>query len=287
MYSLLWFSVTINDLFIKIIIFQLLGTLFVTFSKYCLYLIQVIRNLRHTIFFLLLFTAANLYSQRVGKIDFYKIKKNITNQESNYFYPSLLARIWANDTTLTYNEYKHLYYGNVFQTYYHPYGASFLKKDFNEVYAEGNALKSIKKGLDVLAENPVDIEVTLKILLAYLELGEREMARIFAKKYYGFLDVIYASGDGESLESAYVVISVDDEYRVVGDLGLSVKQQTLIDDCDLLVFVRKKQPKYNGKKIKQLYFNVRLPLLSLSSSFKDADLPDPDADPDEDSEEDQ
>ena len=239
--------------------------------------------MRNTLLILFLFCATSPYSQRVGKIDFYKIKKNINNPESNYYYPSLLDRIWANDTTLSHNEYKHLYYGNVFQSYYHPYGASFIKKDFNEIYSEGNPLKSIEKGMDVLSENPVDIEVTLKILLSYLELGEREMARVFAKKYYGFLDVIYASGDGESLETAYVVISVDDEYRVVGDLGLSVKQQTLIDDCDLLVFNRKGQPKYNGKKIKQLYFNVRLPLLSLSSSFKDADLPDPDKDFDDDS----
>lgn len=243
--------------------------------------------MRNRLIVLILFCATSAFSQRVGKIDFYKIKKNINNTESNYYYPNLLERIWANDTTLTYSEYKHLYYGNVFQPYYHPYGASFIKKDFNEIYAQGDPIKSIEKGMEVLAENPVDIEVTLKIVLAYLELGDRDMARIFAKKYYGFLDVIYASGDGETQESAYVVISVDDEYRVVGDLGLSVKQQTLIDDCDLLVFVRKGQPKYNGKKIKQLYFNVRLPLLSLSSSFKDADLPDPDPDPDEDTENDQ
>ena len=40
---------------------------------------------------------------------------------------------------------------------------------------------------------------------------------------------------------------------------------------------KRDQKKIKGrKKIKELYFNVRLPLMSLSKSFKDADLPDPD-----------
>ncbi|MBL7899139.1 MAG: DUF4919 domain-containing protein, partial [Crocinitomicaceae bacterium] len=114
--------------------------------------------------------------------------------------------------------------------------------------------------------------------------GDTLMAKIYGKKYFGFLDVIYASGDGKSLETAYVVISVDDEYRIVGDLGLYVKQQVLINDCDLLIFEKKGQRKVRKKKIKELYFNVQMPLLSFSNSFKDADLPDPDPEEEEEDE---
>lgn len=230
------------------------------------------------------FFSAQIYAQNIGRIDFSEIKKEIENPESNYYYPSLLERIHADDTTLNYSDYKHLYYGNVFQENYHPYGITDLKKEFNAIYKSRNYEQALLKGKDVLAENPVDIEVTLKMIIACLETGDTLSAKIYGKKYFGFLDVIYASGDGKSLETAYVVISVDDEYRIVGDLGLYVKQQVLINDCDLLIFEKKGQRKVRKKKIKELYFNVQMPLLSFSNSFKDADLPDPDPEEEEEDE---
>ena len=232
--------------------------------------------------FILIVSSLFAQSQQVGKIDFDQIKRNITDKKSQYYYPLLIKRILANDSSLTHKDYKHLYYGSVFQDYYHPYGDSYVKKEFSEFYQSGNNKEIIEKGILVLKENPVDIEVTLKVLLAYLDEGDTAMTRIYGKKYYSFLDVIYASGDGESIETAYVVISVSDEYRIVGDLNLSVKQQYLIEDVDLLIFVKKGQRRIRGKKIKQLYFNVHMPLMSLSNSFKDVEFPEPDPDPDGD-----
>lgn len=229
-------------------------------------------------------TSVSLYAQNIGRVDFTEIKRNIENPESHYYYPRLVERILADDTTLTYRDFKHLYYGNVFQSYYYPYGVSNAKKEFTTIFKNEEYTQAVVKGKQVLAENPVDIEVTLKMIISFLELGDTMQAKIYGKKYFGFLDVIYASGDGKTAETAYVVISVNDEYRVVGDLGLYVKQQALINDCDLLIFERKGQRSVRKKKIKQLYFNVQMPLMSLSKSFKDADLPDPDDEGDEDDE---
>ena len=240
---------------------------------------------RNSLLWIIVWAAHTGLSQNIGRIDFTEIKKSIEDTSSPYYYPTLLERIWADDTTLNYSDYKHLYYGNVFQEYYHPYGMSDAKKEFSEIFNARQYPKAIEKGKVVLAENPVDIEVTLKMIISFLELSDTTNARIYGKKYFGFLDVIYASGDGKTLETAYVVISVDDEYRIVGDLGLYVKQQALINDCDLLIFEKTGQRKVRKKKIKELYFNVQMPLMSLSKSFKDADLPDPDKDPDDEEEE--
>jgi hypothetical protein len=231
------------------------------------------------------FVSFSCFAQQVGRIDFDKIHRNISDSTSHFYYPKLLDRMWSNDTTLTHSDYKHLYYGSVFQPSYHPYGSSFIKKEFTDLYEKADYAASVEKGLMVMRENPVDIEVILKMLLSYYELGDRSMARVYTIHYYGFLDVIYGSGDGESIETAYVVISVDDEYRVVGDLDLSVKQQYLIDDTDLLIFNKRDQQTVWWKKIKQLYFNVHMPLLSLSKSFEDIELPEVDPHPDDEEEE--
>lgn len=217
-----------------------------------------------------------VFAQHIGSVNFTEVKDKTTDSTSQFFYPNLAKRLYQRDTTLTHEEYYFLYYGSVFRNTYHPYGSSNAKKDFNETYDKGNFESCLEKGQFVLKENPVDIEVTLKMIISYLAIGDTSTAKIYGHAYFGFLDVIYSSGDGKTPETAFVVISVDDEYRIVGDLGLQVKQQLLILDCDLLIFSKKQ--KGRKKKIKKLYFNVQMPLMSLSDTFKYHDLPDPDPD---------
>ena len=216
-------------------------------------------------------------SQIISNVDFGKTKKEIRDSLSEFYYPNLLERLRVGDTTLEYQDYFHLYYGSVFQPDYHPYGTSNAKKEFLDAFDDGKFQKAYEKGVFVLEENPVDLELLVKMSISCLEIDEDDKKRIFAIQYFSFLEVIYKSGDGKYVESAYVVVSVDHEYLIAADLGLRVVQQALIQDCDWLKFSKRGQPKIKGrKKIKHLYFNVRMPLLSLSNSFKDIDLPEPD-----------
>ncbi|MBD3638993.1 MAG: DUF4919 domain-containing protein [Crocinitomicaceae bacterium] len=216
-------------------------------------------------------------AQIISGVNFDEIRENISDTSSSYYYPKLRERVLQKDTSLTHQEFYHLYYGTVFQKYYYPYGTSNAKKDFLVAYEKHDYEKALKKGDTALMQNPVDLEILLKMSISCLKLERNEEKRYYGKLYYSLLDVIYYSGDGKYAESAYVVISVDHEYHIAGDLGLRVTNQQLISDCDLLTFSKKDQARIKGrKKIKELYFNVRMPLMSLSNSFKDADLPDPD-----------
>lgn len=215
----------------------------------------------------------------ISNVDFDLVKSNVSDSASNFYYPVLKSRLVEKDTTLNPDEYAHLYFGHVFQDQYYPYGSSNGKKEFLDAYSSKDYEEAINIGEAALAENPVDLEILLKMSISCLKVDDQINKRIYAIQYFSFLDVIYGSGDGQGLESAYVVTSVDHEYYICGDLGLRVIQQQLITDCDLLTFSKKDQKKVKGKKkIKQLYFNVRMPLMSLSKTFKDADLPDPDDD---------
>lgn len=218
-------------------------------------------------------------AQIISKVNFDEIKETVTDSTSKFYYANLKQRLVAKDTTFTHQEYHLLYYGAVFQDKYYPYGSSNYKKDFLDSFTAQDYKKAIELGETALRENPVDLEVLLKMSISCLKIDDQTRKRYYAKQYYSFLDVIYYSGSGKGLESAFVVISVDHEYYIAGDLGLRVIQQQLITDCDLLTFSKKDQKKIKGKKkIKQLFFNVRMPLMSLSKTFKDADLPDPDGD---------
>lgn len=233
--------------------------------------------MRSFVALLIFFISWSSQSQRISNIDFDEIESAIKDSTSGFYYPELIKRLIGLDTTLTLEDYKHLYYGSVFQANYHPYGSSNAKKSFTDAFRAGEYKKAIEKGEIVMNENPVDPELLVKMSISYLETGDDDLKRIYAILYYSFLEVIYKSGDGKYVESAYVVVSVDHEYLIVADLGLKVTQQALISDCDRLTISKKGQKRKKGqKKIKELYFNVRMPLLSLSKSYKDADLPDPD-----------
>lgn len=213
-------------------------------------------------------------SQHVSQVDFNEIKKNSLDSTSVFYYPSLLKKLKSKDSSLTHQEYHYLYYGRVFQPKYNPYGTSNEKKVFLDLVKSEKYKEAIKKGEQLFQLDPVDLEVLLRMSICYLKMDDKSSKIWFATQYFSFLDVIYQSGDGKETRSAFVVTSVDHEYMILSDLGLNPVKQVLVDDCDLLFFKKSQQPKIKGrKKIKQLYFNVRMPLLSLSKSYKDVDLP--------------
>ena len=67
-------------------------------------------------FFLLIFFYTLGFAQKaakfeVKKVDFDKIKEEITNPNSKYFYPKLMKSYLSNDTVLDFEGYRYLYYG--------------------------------------------------------------------------------------------------------------------------------------------------------------------------------
>lgn len=192
----------------------------------------------------------------------------------------MVRRFQEQDTSLTNAEFTRLYYGNVFQENYYPYGANDKQRLFEDSYkANTSFLETEKLGLAVLNETPVNLGVLLKMVFLYNREIDIGKATVFAKLYVSFLEVIYASGTGEDCNNGFVVISVDDEYRITGDLGLTVIRQALVGSCDQLIFSWKGQKRKN--RIKGLFFNVKMPLSYLAKSFQHSDDPLPDKNPDE------
>jgi len=211
------------------------------------------------------FIHCNIYAQKVSNINFDEVKQLTQDSNSPYFFPKLLSRFIIADTTLTQKEFSLLYYGNSYQKSYSPYGNSDKKDEFYKFYNKKNYKEAIPIGEKILSENAINLKMSFKLLVCYNELGDTLMAKKFARRYFPLLRVIYHSGDGKSIETAYVVINVDDEYQLLQNEDLESTGQSLIGVTDKLTINTTNQKE--EPIIKELYFNVSRPFAYLTEQF--------------------
>lgn len=218
---------------------------------------------------LLIVITAYSFGQKISNIDFDLIKSKIKDSTSTFYYPTLIDRFVRADTTLTLEEYEYIYYGNVFSENYKPYETSENEEKFLEFYNQKKYNDAIPFGEKVLKENPINLKISFKMCVCQNSLGDKTKAKFYANRYFPLLNCIYNSGDGTSIETAYVVLKVPDEYEILADLELSSTKQALIGDTDLLTINTKNQKVKEGeKKIESLYFNVSKLLDNLQQEFR-------------------
>ncbi len=220
---------------------------------------------------LVVFITTNvLFGQKISNIDFDLIKSQIQDSTSTFYYPVLIKKFLDLDTTITDKEFCFIYYGNVYFDKYNPYGTGKNEDEFIELYNLGMFKEAIPIGQRTLIDSPVNLRILYKMLVCYHKLGDKVTAKKYANLYFGLLNEIYKSGDGNSIETAYVVVKVNDEYQILNDLGLESKGQALLNGpTDRLTIDTKSQKKVKGKKkITELYFNVAKPFGHMSKQLR-------------------
>lgn len=80
-----------------------------------------------------------------------------------------------------------------------------------------------------LSHCPVDIDAHFITAVALFELGRDSEAQQHVRWFRGLLDSVLSSGDGRSVQTAYVVISIPEEYAVLRALRLRLQEQALVD----------------------------------------------------------
>jgi hypothetical protein len=183
-------------------------------------------------------------------------------------YEVLLERVKKQDATvsfqklrLSYTETKH----------YSPYGGDreTRKAMFTALKAEqyDQALASSEK---ILAANYLDINAHFGAYVANRELGHPEKAEYHKDIFQKLLKSISDSGDGKTMDTAFIVISTDEEYDLFNYMGVRPAGQELIEDkghhYDKMTVT---DPKSNQKII--YYFNIDRPFNWLGNSLKSND----------------
>lgn len=211
------------------------------------------------------FGCIRAYAQQVLTVNFTEVEASITNATSPFYYPTLMERFQKFDSTLTAQDFHHIYYGNYFQLEYLPYSTNESQKQLYNLLRTREFNEALIHGKLAFTQEPLNLKVLFGMYVCYSNLGETKLADNYLFLYYGLLSALFNSGDGKSVETAFVVLSVDDEYEMVASLNLRVKKQELVlGPTDVLHVEKNKSSKKKGPKYKRMYFNVSLPFMFLN-----------------------
>jgi hypothetical protein len=172
--------------------------------------------MHYLLLLIVLFCQTAIYSQvEFKKIDREEVKKAISNKDANTYYPKLLERFLHDDTTLSLEDCRLLYYGFVFQDKYSGY-PGLKQKEINEALSKKDNDLAIKLCDEVLAEYPINLFGNYNKAVALYRKNQSDSDfRKYGNRYSRIMNAIISSGDGLTCSTSFKTIFVNDEYMVM------------------------------------------------------------------------
>ena len=201
----------------------------------------------------LFITCATANSQVVLDND---IVEDIVKNEREYF--DQITEIYkSDDPMLRTDDIALLYYGQAFLPQYRP-GKDENEKALKKLYDEKKNAEVYNVAKKILEYNPVSLNALFSIYIASRELGKSdEECLSYLKKYQSILDMICHYGDGKSSESAFRIITPDDQdYIIYGKLQIDdIISQRLDTETQCNIITVKPSDKFQGRCV---YFDLSL-----------------------------
>lgn len=179
-------------------------------------------------------------------------------------YEDLLARLKNGDTAIDYAAFRQAYTKSAD---YSPYGGPPLEAMY-EASNNGDHAAAIEEANKILETNYTNLDAHAVAYYSYNELGDTEHAEYHWSVGTGLHASIADSGDGMSPDTAYVVISVDEEYAFLRLEGIRVTGQSLVmgaggTPVDALQVV----DVATGEPLPTVYFDVSAAFLWMDKAF--------------------
>lgn len=177
-------------------------------------------------------------------------------QEKQSEYASLLARVKNGDLTIDFKQLRFSYMDSPER--HSAKDTSGEEKEMWQLLSKKDYKAAIEKADVVLAGEFVNLDAHFVEFRAYTELQNAPQSDFHHAVFGGLIKSILDSGDGQSLQTAYVVISTHEEYVLLNLRGLRPNKQDLVMDhghsYDMLETI---DP--DTQKTVTLYFNVDIP----------------------------
>ena len=182
--------------------------------------------------------------------------EDIVKNEREYF--DQITEIYKNDDPmLRIDDIALIYYGQAFMPQYRP-GKDENEKALKRLHDEKKNAEVYNVAKKILEYNPVSLNALFSIYIASRELGKSDEECIsYLKKYQSILDMICYYGDGKSSESAFRIITPDDQdYIIYGKLQIEdVVSQQLDTETLCNIITVKPSDKFQGRCV---YFDLSL-----------------------------
>jgi hypothetical protein len=167
------------------------------------------------------------------KPDMEAIATAIADSTSDNYYPKLLKRYKALDTNLTLEQYQMLYYGFALQPEY----LDAQRDDYKMLlFVKQKDLEGIKKEAKyMLFKNPFCLLAIYELsYVNYRTDSTKPEWRLRRRQYNALRKTIIFSGDGQTKETAFKVLSPNDEYNIISDYFhiKNITGQTPVDKID-------------------------------------------------------
>ncbi|MBR6284887.1 MAG: DUF4919 domain-containing protein [Muribaculaceae bacterium] len=203
------------------------------------------------------------------KVDFNHVKEVIENPNSIYYYPKLLQSFNSNDTTMTVEAYRNLYYGYTFQEDYNPFRESVYTTKVEQLYYKQPHTRAECDSIDkyatlALKDNIFDMNQMQFFIFVLKEKKKHARVAIRQFRLNRLVAAIMSSGKGTK-EEPWVVIAPEHEYNIVNFLGYVAIDHR--DEGNGIEYVAV-QPK-EGKSTQGFYFDVRRMMEVAAIKFPD------------------
>lgn len=181
-------------------------------------------------------------------------------------YDTLLERVRKQDPAVDFTAFR-LAYTETRQ--YSPYGGD--RESKIAMFAALNAKQyetALAASEKMLAANYVDMNAHFGAYVSHRELGHTQKSDFHKYVFQNLIKSVNDSGDGKAMETAFVVISVDEEYVWFNFMGLRPGSQSLVEDKGHHYDkITAKNPK--TEQTSTYYFNIDKPYNWLGSSLKE------------------
>lgn len=190
--------------------------------------------------------------------DMEKIKEEVTNPESPYYYPKLMKMYEQNETIMNLDQFRHLYLGTVFQEDYNPYRHGRFSSSVEALYYKENHTRAELDSIILFAEeslkdDPFDLTQMNYLIFALRHRGKNNRAAIWQYRLNHLLEAIVSTGTGADTDHAWFVINPRHEYNIINFQNTIAEKQKYVEPYFDYISIKKT----NDKLPDGYFFNIR------------------------------